>query len=393
MAESLVLVVNPGSASRKYALFANGIKKANVHFEFVNDAVVGTVESGSIKHSVKYDDTSLENVSKYILALLQKYEVIDESETLSAVGIRIVAPSDNFAKDQLLTDEIIARLESLQQKAPLHITTALSEIKHLKNVFVDVPLIAISDSAFHTTKPEWATYYGIDTELAEKFGIKRYGYHGVSVGSVVNRLQEADQMYEKTIICHLGSGSSVTALINGKSMETTMGYSPLEGLMMSTRSGNLDVAAALALKRNLHLYDNGLEQYLNKSSGLMGVSGKSDDIRQLLVLESQNNKRATLALKLFVYKIQQAIGQMASSIGGADCLVFTATIGERSCVIRERILEQLAYLGFENNKTINDATFEPKDIVNIGAISTKPVLVVATDESAEIAKRAENFIH
>ena len=194
------------------------------------------------------------------------------------------------------------------------------------------------------------------------------------------------------IICHIGSGSSITAVIDGKSVETTMGYSPLEGLMMSTRSGSIDIAAALAIKRELQLDENGLEQYLNKKSGLIGVSGTSDDVRQLLASEEAGDERAKLALQLFVYRIQQSIGQMAASIGGVDALVFTATIGERSFIIRERILANLGYLGLQNDKIVNDNSFEPKEVTNVATTTSKPILVVATDESAEIAQRAGEFL-
>jgi acetate kinase len=393
MSDSLILVVNPGSASRKYALFADGLKKANVHFEFVDGSVVGTVEADGKKQSVKYYDQTLENACSYVLPLLHQYRVIEPSEKLQAIGVRVVAPSDNFAKDMILDDSVIEELKSLQQKAPIHITTVLAEIQKLKESFAGIPLIAISDSAFHSTKPVWASHYGISTELAEKFGIKRYGYHGISVGSVVRRLAESNNLKPKTIVCHIGSGSSITALLDGHSIETTMGYSPLEGLMMSTRSGSIDVAAALAIMRELKLSDIELEQYLNKKSGLLGVSGGSDDIRQLLVAEEQGDKNSKLALQIFVYKIQQAIGQMAASLGGVDCLVFTATISERSFVIRDRILKNLGYLGFEIDKNINEKTFEPKEVANIASQNSKPVLVAATDESAEIARRTEENIN
>lgn len=393
MSDSLILVVNPGSASRKYALFADGLKKANVHFEFVDGSVVGTVEFDGKKRSVKYDDRTLENVCSYVLPLLHQHRVIESSDNLQAIGVRVVAPSDNFAKDRFLTDDIIEELKALQQKAPIHITTVLAEIQKLKESFANITLIAISDSAFHSTKPVWASHYGINTELAEKFGIKRYGYHGISVGSVVRRLAESNNLKPKTIVCHIGSGSSITALLDGHSIETTMGYSPLEGLMMSTRSGSIDVAAALAIMRELKLSDIELEQYLNKKSGLLGVSGGSDDIRQLLVAEEQGDENSKLALQIFVYRIQQAIGQMAASLGGVDCLVFTATISERSFVIRERVLKNLGYLGFEIDKTVNEKTFEPKEVTNIAIQNSKPILVAATDESAEIARRTEEAIN
>ncbi len=390
--ESLTLVVNPGSASRKYALFANGQKQASINFEFENAKVIGKVEFAGEKHSINYEDPDLNTVSRYILPLLHEHKIINDSDILSTIGIRVVAPSDSFVKDRLLTDEVVAELAILQQKAPLHITIALSEIQHLKVFFPNIPLIAISDSEFHNAKPAWACYYGIDIALAEKFGIKRYGYHGVSVGSVIKKLQEAGSLQSKTIVCHLGSGSSITAVDNGKSIDTTMGYTPLEGLMMASRSGDIDVSAALAIKRELQLTDNGLEQYLNEQSGLLGVSGSSNDVRQLLASEEQGDEKAKLALDLFVYRIQQAIGQMAASLGGVDLLVFTATIGERSSVIRGRILEHLGYLGFVHDSKLNEQTFEPSETANIAATSSKPILIVSTDEAAEIARRAEQYI-
>ncbi len=392
MAESLILVVNPGSASRKYALFADGKNRATINFEFVDGGVVGKVEYGGEKYPKSYDDSDLSNVSRYILPLLHEYKIIGDDETLSAVGIRVVAPSKRFMQDEAVTDDIITALEGVQQKAPLHVTTVLAEIKHLETYFEGIPVITVSDSAFHSTKPTWAWHYGIDVDLAEKFDILRYGYHGISIESVVRRMQSDNILQPKTIICHLGSGSSLTAVGDGKSVDTTMGYTPLEGLMMASRSGTIDVSAALAIKRELNLSDDGLEEYLNKKSGLSGVSGSSNDIRQLLASEEQGDGRAKLALKLFVYRIQQAIGQMAASLGGVDCLVFTATIGERSAIIRSRILDDLQYLGFNYDKQVNDDTFEPKEAVNLGTSESKPVMVVATDEAAEIARRAGQYL-
>lgn len=390
-AESLTLVVNPGSASRKYALFSNGFKLASIMFEFVEGKVVGTVEHSEIKKSQDYDDTDLNSVSNYVLPLLRENKVISDTDTVSVIGIRLVAPSNRFMQDELVTDEIESVLQGVQLVAPLHITTALSEIKQLKISFPDVPIIAVSDSAFHITKHSWAWDYGIDIELANRLSIKRFGYHGISVGSVVRLLQESNRLESKTIVCHLGSGSSVTAVVDGKSVDTTMGYTPLEGLVMASRSGNMDISAALAVKRELQLTDDGIEQYLNKQSGLLGISGSSNDIRQLLEYESNGDGKASLALKIFVYRIQLAIGQMATSMNGVDCLVFTATVGERSSVIRDRVIEKLGYLGFENNKDINEKTFEPSEITNIAAESSKPIFVLPTDEAAEIARRAEQY--
>lgn len=387
----LILVVNPGSSSRKYGLYADGQKSATINFEFEDNKVVGKIEFGGQKHPIDCNDLDLSGVSGHILPLFHKYEIISPDDELSAIGIRVVAPVMRFTKDELLTDEVEEVLEAIQQKAPLHITTVLAEIKQIKNHFPSTPLIAVSDTAFHTTKPSHAWYYGIDTKFADESGIKRYGYHGISIGSIVHYLTEKSLLEPKTIICHLGSGSSITAVMDGKSAETTMGYSPLEGLLMASRSGNIDVSAALAIKRELGLTDDGLEQYLNKQSGLLGVSGSSNDIRQLLISEQQGDKRAKLALDLFVYRIQQSIGQMAASMNGVDSIVFTGTIGERSSVIRQRIIERLSYLGLTCDVQLNDSTFEPS-VANIETKGHKPVLVVSTDEAAEIARRATTYL-
>lgn len=389
---SLILVVNPGSASRKYALFADGKRRAVINFEFEDGKVTGKVEYNGQKHPAAYGDADLNSVLGYILPLLHQYEIISDDENLTAIGIRLVAPTMRFTKDELLTDDMERAMEAVQREAPLHVSTDLAETKQIKAHFPGVPIIIVSDSAFHATKCECAWYYGVDTELADKYEIKRYGFHGISVGSVVRCLTEQNKLSPKMIICHLGSGSSLTAVNEGKSFDTTMGFTPLEGLMMATRSGNMDISAALAIKHALNMTDEELEQYLNKKSGLIGVSGTSNDIRQLLASEEQGDDRARLALSLFVYRIQLSIGQMAASMGGVDSIVFTGTIGERSAIIRGRILDNLEYLGFIYHKDNNNSTFEPVETVNIAIEASKPVWVILTDEAAEIARRAEQYI-
>ncbi len=392
MAESIIFIVNPGSASRKYALYIGGNKKANFHFEIVDEKVVGELSFDGNKYVEKYDDANLANAPHRTLPLLHKYKVLNESDKISAIGIRIVAPSRRFMQDELVTDEVISVLEDLSRESPLHIKTALLEIKQLRIRFPKTPIIAISDSAFHATKPDYARYYAIDTKLADKLEIERYGFHGISIRSIVDKLEKSDILLPKTIICHLGSGCSVTAVENGKSVETTMGYSPLEGIVMATRSGSIDVSAALAIKRDLGFSPSELEEFLFRKSGLLGLSGSSDDIRQLITSEAKGDARAKLALDIFVYRIQQAIGQMAASMNGVSCLVFTGTVGERSITIRGRIIERLDYLGFEISPKANEKAFEPIEIANIANLSSKPVLVVLTDEAAELAHRTEKYI-
>jgi len=393
MAESIIFIVNPGSASRKYALYIDGVKKANLHFEIVDELVVGELECDGNKYLEKYDDANLANAPHRTLPLLQKYKVLNESDKISAIGIRIVAPSKRFMQDELITDEVVSVLEDLSRESPLHIKTALLEIKQLRIRFPETPIIAVSDSAFHATKPAHARYYGIDTKLADKLEIEKYGFHGVSIRSIVDKLEKSDVLLPKTIICHLGSGCSVTAVENGKSVETTMGYSPLEGVVMATRSGSIDVSAALAIKRDLGFSPGELEEFLFRKSGLLGLSGSSDDIRQLIASEAKGDARAKLALDIFVYRLQQAIGQMAASMNGVSCLVFTGTVGERSSIIRVRVLQRLSYLGFEVSQKANEEAFEPAEITNIANLSSKPILVVLTDEAAELAHRTEKYVN
>jgi acetate kinase len=390
--KSLIFIVNPGSASRKYALYLGGEKKANIHFEIVDEKVVGEIEYDGNKYVEKYDDANLANAPHRTLPLLHKYKVLSETDKISAIGIRVVAPSKRFMQDELITDEIVSFLEDLSRESPLHIKTALLEIKQLRIRFPDTPIIAVSDSAFHATKPDYARYYAIDTKLADKLEIEKYGFHGVSIRSIVDKLEKNDILLPKTVICHLGSGCSVTAVENGKSVETTMGYSPLEGVVMATRSGSIDVSAALAIKRDLGFTPGELEEFLFRKSGLLGLSGSSDDIRQLITSEAKGDARAKLALDIFVYRLQQAIGQMAASMNGVSCLVFTGTVGERSATIRGRVLDRLGYLGFEISPKANEKAFEPVEITNIANMTSKPILVVLTDESAELAKRTEEYV-
>lgn len=391
--EHLTLVVNPGSASRKYALFSDGVLRASVYFEYINEVVSGKINYLNVEQSIDCEGLSLGEVVKLVVPKLIEVGAISSQKDISVIGIRLVAPSQKFMRDELVTDGTLAMLEKIEQVAPLHVSTVLAEIKQLRKFLSDTPIVTVSDSAFHETKPTLAWSYAIDTELADRLGIKRYGYHGISVGSVVRRLKETDIIKPKTIVCHLGSGSSVTAVYNGDSYDNTMGYSPLEGLMMATRSGNIDPAAVMTIKRELRLNDNEIENYLNTKCGLLGVSGSSNDIRKLLESEEKGDERASLALELFVYKIQQAIGQMSASLGGVDCLVFTGTVGERSYVIRARILEKLVFLGFHLDNNLNNQAFEPKDIANIATPTSKPVYVVSTNEALEIATRAEKFIN
>lgn len=385
----LILITNPGSSSRKYALYREDELLCSLHFEYEGKEVICTLKKadGSKKKlDEKFKD--LNGTVAVLNRILTDEGYIGGVSKIDAILARIVATGEYFTKDHLVDDECLKMLEIAKKRTPLHVPVVANEIEAFVKEFKGTPVITISDSAFHADRPELMKYYAIDTELADKAEIKRYGAHGLSVGSIVKYMESENILPEKLIVCHVGSGSSVTAVYKGKSFDTTMGYTPLEGMMMSTRCGSIDAAAALAVKRALKLDDEGLEQYLNKQCGLLGVSGKSDDMREILQLRDEGDKRGVFAHAMYVYRLQSAIGQMAASLGGADAIVFTATIGERSNPIRRETVQKLGYLGFAIDNEKNDGDL-PNRHENIAAQGSKPVWVIRTDEFEEMIRRAK----
>jgi len=387
--DRLILITNPGSSSRKYALYRGNNFLCSLHFEFEGEKIIYTLKKADGEKTKT--ETELKDLSSVVSSLekiLMDEKYIGGPAKIDAIVARVAAPGSYFAKDHVVDEECLKQLEVAKERAPLHAPVIANEIAHLKKSFSDTMLIAVSDSGFHQSRPELMQAYAIDTELAEKFDIKRWGYHGLSMGSIVRYMEEQEILPEKAIICHIGSGSSITAVYNGKSHDTTMGYTPLEGVMMATRTGSMDVAAALAIKRELKIKtDDELEKYLNRKGGLLGVSGQSDDMREIIKLRDEGDKRGSFAHALYVYRLQSAIGQMAASLGGVDALVFTATIGERSDDVRRMVTQKLSYLGLSLDEEKNSGKMSARH-VNIAASSSKPVYVIRTDESDEMIVRA-----
>jgi acetate kinase len=381
----LILVANPGSASRKYALYRGNSCIARLHFEYEREAVICTLQQGEEQRRLAVSLYSLESAASLVLGILRSESLLTADEAIQKVGLRIVAPSAFFLCDRVVDDEVIARLEALERRAPLHIHATLEELRILREQFASAEIVGLSDSAFHATKPDYAWNYGIPLRDADQFDVKRFGYHGLSVSSVVHSLRQAEKLPPKVVICHLGSGASVTAVHHGKSIDTTMGYSPLEGVIMGTRSGNVDPTAVKVLQEALSLDDNAMQEYLNKQSGLLGLSGRSADIRELLQFEAEADHYAGLALRTYVYNVQKAIGQMVAALGGLDILVFTGTVGERSPVMRERILHALHYLDILVDSHANNRCLAPDNVVVISKIAhSRPVLVVPANETEEM---------
>lgn len=392
MAGPLILIANPGSASRKYALYQAEILRGELHFEWLRGKVVCTLKrSVDQQEAILLDIPDLTMAAGQVVTIFESKGVLRKGEMIRRIGLRIVAPGAYFLQDRIIDKAFIDHLEAAKLHAPLHIAATLQELYTLQKQFT-VPVVGISDSAFHSTKPEHAWNYGLPLSDVDRFDIKRFGYHGLSVASVVGALEAIDAHNAKTIVCHLGSGVSVSAVQDGKSVDTTMGYSPLEGAIMATRSGSIDWSAAQALKTALRLDDAAFETYLNTASGLQGLGGSSD-IRELLEREADGDHYAHLALETYIYNIQKAVGQMTAALNGVDQLVFTGTVGERSAAIRERTLHRFEYLNLVLNKQDNANCIAPNEATDISlGAHPKPIYVIPANESWAMAQRARQIM-
>ena len=384
----LTLIANPGSASRKYGLYRDEQEAARLHFEYQEGRIACTITVRDRHEPVDVNLHDLGDVAGQVLPILKAHSLIGADESVARIGLRIVAPSSYFLQDHIMDDKTVARLRELEIRAPLHIGATLREFDTLHNVFPDAVVVGTSDSAFHAVKPDYAWNYGVRLQDADRFEIKRFGYHGLSVASVVRSLNDAEKLPPKVIVAHLGSGASITAVHGGQSLDNTMGYSPLEGLIMATRVGSIDPTATNMLQTQLHLSDEQMEDYLNSHSGLLGLSEVSSAVNELLEHEAQGNHNAHLALQTYIFTIQKAIGGMAAALGGADMLVFTGTVGERSAPTRQRVLERLHYMDFIIDEEANTACDDPNSPTRISVLTkSKPVYVVPTDESGEMLRR------
>ncbi len=387
--EKLFLVTNPGSSSRKYALYRDNILACSLHFEYEDDKIICTMKlADGTKQRIDAVFRDLAETASYVKRILTCYNYLNFDTKLDAILARVASSGDYFAADHVVDEECLERLNAAKETAPLHVPVVAAEIEACIREFEDTPVLIISDSAFHNTCDTTRTYYAIDTALADRAEIKRYGYHGLSMGSIAEYLRKHDLLMDKIVACHIGSGSSVTALRNGKSCDTTMGYTPLSGVMMATRCGDIDAMAALAIGRALDLDNRELEEYLNKQCGLRGVSGTSDDMRTIISLRDNDSPRAKLAYDMFIWRMQRAIAQMTATLQGVDMLVLTATIGERNAEIRHDIVAGLKYLGFSVEDRLNEEGLRNQHHVLISQSFSKPIFIVQTDETGEMIRRA-----
>lgn len=386
--ENKYLVVNRGSASEKYAVYTKEKCIAFLHLEKSEKGsdYLSTLYIKDEKEAKIITAKEFSNSLIYMLDLLVSKEIILKRDEIAGIGIRIVAPGKHFQDDKVIDRTYEKEIKKVIHDAPLHLLPTYEMILKLKKVFKNIPIVGVSDSDFHDTISDKAKYYPIPIEDTKKFNLQKYGYHGISVESILNKLKnENQQLPEKLIICHIGSGVSVTAVLNGRSVDHSMGFTPLEGVMMATRGGDIDPGAVSFLADNLRLKGRKLKDYLNKKCGLLGVSGKSSDVRDLINLEKEGDEQAKLALDMYAYRLQKYIGAYFAVLGGLDTLLFTATVGERSFILREKICEGISALGIKIDQVKNNQS-EGIDVDISSPDSKVKVLVRKTDEMGQIAR-------
>ena len=388
-----ILVLNCGSSSIKYALYDMDSKEviASGGAERVGmqEAFVKVKLPNGEKRKIMHDIPEHTEGVKFILSLLTDSEIgaIKSLKEIDAVGHRMVHGGEKFAKSVLITDEVIETFEACSDLAPLHNPANLKGIRAVSELMPGLPQVGVFDTAFHQTMPDYAYLYALPYEVYEKYGVRRYGFHGTSHRYVSKRVCDflgVDYTKQRIITCHIGNGGSLAAVKNGQCIDTTMGLTPLEGIMMGTRSGDVDGGAITYLEKKLNLSPDEMSNYLNKKSGVLGIFGVSSDMRELEAACEAGEKRAQLALQMYNYKIKKYIGAFAAAMGGVDIIVFTAGVGENQPSMRAGVVEGLEFLGVKIDPEINNTLRGEEKVISTPDSQVK-VVVIPTDEELMIA--------
>ena len=390
-----ILVLNCGSSSIKYALYnmddksvmtSGGAERVGLDGAFVKVKM-----PDGTKKKVMHDIPEHTEGVKFIFSLLTDPEigVIKSLDEIGAVGHRMVHGGEKFNKSVVINDEVLKTFKECIDLAPLHNPANLKGVEAVSELMPGLPQVGVFDTAFHQTMPAHSYLYAIPYELYEKYGVRRYGFHGTSHRYVSQRVCEylgVNYEDKKIITCHIGNGASVAAVQNGKCVDTSMGLTPLEGLMMGTRSGDIDGGAITFIQKKLGLDADGMSNLLNKKSGVLGITGISSDMREIEEAIEQGNEQAKLALDMYNYRIKKYIGAYAAAMGGCDIIVFTAGVGENQCSTREAACAGPEYMGVkldvEKNKGIRgeEAVIStPDSKVTVCVIPTDEELMIATD--------------
>lgn len=388
-----VLVINCGSSSLKFQLINSDTEAVLAKGLCERIGIDGSLTYQSAGGEKKTEDKAMPTHTEAIQFVIDALTdadsgVVKSLDEIGAVGHRLVHGGEKFASSAVITEEMIKAVEECNDLAPLHNPANLIGVRACQKLMPETPMVGVFDTAFHQTMPEKAYMYGLPYEYYEKYKVRRYGFHGTSHSFVSKRTAELlDRPYEetKTIVCHLGNGASICAVENGKSVDTSMGLTPLEGLVMGTRSGDIDPAILefLAKKENLDI--DGLMTMLNKKSGVYGLSNNlSSDFRDLTAGAADGNRPAQIALDVFCYRVAKYVGSYVAAMNGVDAIAFTAGIGENVCIVREKVCAYLGYLGVELDKEAN--AIRGEEITISTPDSKVKVMVVPTNEELAIAR-------
>jgi len=397
----IILVLNCGSSSIKYQVFdfsdgANMLAKGLLERIGLNDSIFTHKPTGKEQYRIITDipDHTV-GINMVIEALINPdHGVIKSIDEIKAVGHRVVQGGEKFQKSVLIDEDVKKAIEIYCELAPLHNPANLKGILSVEKILPHVPQVAVFDTSFHQTMPDYAYIYAIPYEYYEKYRIRKYGYHGTSHKFVAHKaagILGRDIKELKIITCHLGNGSSMTAIKNGISIDTSMGFTPVDGLIMGTRTGDIDAGVLLYLADKEHLNLAGINNLINKKSGVLGISGISSDMRDLEQAALDGNPRAILALKMFAYRVKKYIGAYTAAMNGLDLLIFTGGIGENDFNMRKMICTDMEYLGIVFNAEINEGA-RGKDLILSKPESKVTVMSITTDEEFVIASDTKSIV-
>ena len=396
-----ILVLNCGSSSIKYKLFdmttkevlaQGGIEKIGLVDSFLK-LTLPNGEKKILEKDIPEHTAGIEFILNTLVS--PEYGAIKSLDEINAVGHRMVHGGERFSESVLLNKEVLDAFIACNDLAPLHNPANLKGVNAVSAILPNVPQVGVFDTAFHQTMPDYAYMYAIPYELYEKYGVRRYGFHGTSHRYVSQRVCEflgVDPKGKKIITCHIGNGGSISAIKDGKCIDTSMGLTPLEGLVMGTRSGDIDAGAVTFIMEKEGLNATGISNLLNKKSGVLGVSGVSSDMRELEAAVAAGNPKAILAEKMYFYRIKKYIGAYAAALGGVDIILFTGGVGENQANCRSEVCEGLEFMGvkidLEKNKVRGEEAIISADDskVTVAVIPTDEELMIASDTLAILNK-------
>lgn len=396
-----ILVLNCGSSSIKYKLFdmttkeilaQGGIEKIGLVGSFLK-LTLPNGEKKILEKDIPEPTAGIEFILNTLVS--PEYGAIKSLEEINAVGHRMVHGGERFSESVKLDKEVLDAFAACNDLAPLHNPANLKGVNAVSAILPNIPQVGVFDTAFHQTMPDYAYMYAIPYELYEKYGVRRYGFHGTSHRYVSKRVCDflgINPEGSKIITCHIGNGGSISAVKDGKCVDTSMGLTPLEGLVMGTRSGDIDAGAVTFIMEKEGLTPTGVSNLLNKKSGVLGISGVSSDMRELDAACKEGNPRALLAEKMYYYRIKKYIGAYAAAMGGVDVILFTGGVGENQSQCREAVCDGLQFIGVELDKEMNNKIHGDEAIISTPESKVK-VVIIPTDEELMIASDTQAILN